>query len=485
MSISIRNITIGKKLLVGFMSIALLVAVTGYIGVRETRQIQRSFEEAASSSVPAIQALEEIKRAENEIALRIGEFPAGTETADEKSALIGKVETLVRWSERYDRAVIAGEADARLVFSQNVKTAEEDVILNAFKLLGLKERGISGDVLDASVEDLEKAQARLKRIIDEAIRDELAHIEENDAHVSTASDETVRNIFLASALTFAFAASMGLVFARSIGAPVRRLKKSVERFGIRYAGGSTEVPVGTGDEIRQLSQSFNWMKERLEETTVHRDRLERQLIEREVMLSEIHHRVKNNLEIVSSLLDLQAADLVDQRALPLFRRSQDRIRSMALIHEQLYQSEDLAKLDFGEYLRNLVANLQNAYGTGPDSVDVKFDVEHIFMGIDSAIPCGLIINELVSNALEHAFPAGRHGEISISLRLDKDSRYQLAVCDNGVRLPDGLDFRNTKSLGLKLVNALTAQLKGNIEVDQSSGTAFRITFEANKPEVTT
>ena len=126
-----------------------------------------------------------------------------------------------------------------------------------------------------------------------------------------------------------------------------------------------------------------------------------------------------------------------------------------------------------------MADLYTVYGVNPDAIELKIDVDHIFLGIDSAIPSGLIINELVSNSLKHAFPADRHGEISIAFRLDGDSQYRLTVGDNGVGIPGGLDFRNTKSLGLRLVNALTAQLEGTIEVGPGGGTTFKITFGAN------
>lgn len=483
---SLKNMTVGNKLLLGFMSIALLVAVMGYFQVLGTRQISSSFDAAANSSMPAVRALLEIKNTANEIAAEITEFQLigdelpeeDTETGDQKDSLIGRVNTINRWAERYERALTAGEGDVRLTFTQKLGEAKDSVVLNANALFRLKERGISGPELDVKVKELADAQGRLKEVIREAIIDERAHIRENNDSVSSAAKATLIVNILVSVLTLAFAASLGLVFARSIGAPIRRLKESVERFGISQAGGLAQVPVGSGDEIRQLKRSFEWMTERLEKTTVHRDTLEVALKEKEVLLSEIHHRVKNNMEIVSSLLELQSADLVDERALQLLRSSQNRIRSMALIHETLYQSEDLARVDFGDYLRTLVADLYNLYGVSPDAIEVKIDVDHILLGIDSAIPTGLIINELVSNSLKHAFPAGRRGEINIAFRLDDDSQYRLTVGDNGIGFPKSLDFRNTKSLGLKLVNALTAQLKGRIEVDRSGGTAFKITFEA-------
>ena len=476
---SLKNMTVGKKLLIGFLSIALLVAVMGYFGVRGTRQISISFDDAANSSVPAIRALIEIKSTAKEIAAHIARFPEGTETKDQKNRLIAKVGTIGRWAERYERAMTAGEGDVRLTFAQKLREANDSVVLNVWALLGLKERGITGTALyDKKAGELTGAQDRLENVIGEAIADERAHITQNNDNVSSAADVMLKVNILVSVLTFAFAASVGLVFARSIGAPIRRLKDSVERFGIGQAVELAPFPVGSGDEIRQLEGSFKHMTERLERTTVHRDTLAAALEEKDVLLSEIHHRVKNNLEIVSSLLDLQAADFVDEPALRVLRSSQNRIRSMALIHEKLYQSEALARIDFGDYIRTLVADLYNLYGVSPDDIELKIDVDQILLGIDSSIPSGLIINELVSNSLKHAFPADRHGEISIAFRPDDDSQYMLTVGDNGVGFPEGLDFRNTKSLGLRLVNALTAQLKGTIEMDRSGGTAFKITFEA-------
>ena len=248
MPLLLKNMTVGKKLLLGFMSIALLVAIMGYFGVNGTRQISKSFDDAADSSVPAIQALGEIKLTASDIAVRIAEYPligdelSGTDIAgieDQKDALIGKVGTIVRWAERYERAVTAGEGDVRSTFVQEVKDAEEDVILNVFKLLGLKERGISGTELDGK---LTQAQGLLEDVIGDAIRNELAHISENNDSVASAADGTFRFNVWVSLLTFAFAAGVGLVFARSIGAPIRRLKESVERFGIGQAGGSAKVP---------------------------------------------------------------------------------------------------------------------------------------------------------------------------------------------------------------------------------------------------
>jgi len=206
------------------------------------------------------------------------------------------------------------------------------------------------------------------------------------------------------------------------------------------------------------------------------EQIKASLKEKEVLLKEIHHRVKNNLQAISSLLYLQSKNIVDERTLEMFQDGRNRVRSMALVHERLYQSGDLARVDFAEYTQSLANSLFRSYGVNSNIIKLKINVDGVFLGIDTAIPCGLIINELVSNSLKHAFPNGREGEIRIELCSDNDGQFTLMVSDNGVGFPENLDFRNTKSLGLQLVNTLVAQLEGTVELDRSGETAFRITF---------
>ncbi|MCL5035898.1 MAG: PAS domain S-box protein [Chloroflexi bacterium] len=199
------------------------------------------------------------------------------------------------------------------------------------------------------------------------------------------------------------------------------------------------------------------------------------LKEKEVLLKEIHHRVKNNMQIISSLLNLQSTLVKDVKTLELFRESRDRIRSMALIHESLYKSKDLGKIDFGEYIRALIRNLFRSHGTDPADIVSEVNAENIFLGIDTAIPCGLIINELVSNSLKYAFPGNRKGRISIVLNNDKE-KFILAIKDDGVGMPANIDYKKTDTLGLQLVKTLAEQLDGNIELIRERGTEFKIEF---------
>lgn len=200
------------------------------------------------------------------------------------------------------------------------------------------------------------------------------------------------------------------------------------------------------------------------------------LKEKEVMLREIHHRVKNNMQIISSLLRLQSRQITNEKILDMFNVGQNRIRSMALIHESLYKSNDLARINFSDYIKRLTTHLFSIYRTERDSVNLRLDVKDVFLDINRAIPCGLVINELVSNSLKHAFPDGNKGEIVVEMDENKRGQYTLIVSDSGIGFPEGLDFQNTETLGMQLVTDLVRQLDGRIKLSRLKGTAFKIAF---------
>lgn len=202
------------------------------------------------------------------------------------------------------------------------------------------------------------------------------------------------------------------------------------------------------------------------------------LQEKEILLREIHHRVKNNLQFVSSLLSLQASVLPDEQTRAAFEDSQRRLRGMALVHEQLYRSANLGQIHIKSYLQDLVAQVRDSMTVAARPVAISLELEDIVLPVDIAIPCGLIINELVSNTLKYAFEPelGRSGQLRLSLRLEPDNMLVLVVSDNGVGLPLTVDYNRTTTLGLQLVNMLTRQLKGRLELDRSEGTTFMLTF---------
>jgi len=211
------------------------------------------------------------------------------------------------------------------------------------------------------------------------------------------------------------------------------------------------------------------------------DQIKESLKEKEILLREIHHRVKNNMQIISSLLRLQSGYIKEEKYLEMFKDSQNRIISMSLIHEKLYQSKDFAKIDFDEYIKDMVTGLYQFYGTNTDKIALNINAKDVSLGVDTAIPCGLIINELVTNSLKHAFPDDRKGKITISLCKTKEEEFELAVGDNGIGIPKDIDFRNTQSLGLYLVTLLAEnQLQGEINLERSNGSEFKIKFKGEK-----
>jgi two-component sensor histidine kinase len=232
-------------------------------------------------------------------------------------------------------------------------------------------------------------------------------------------------------------------------------------------------------------------KELTDEVAVRRqaeERLKASLREKEVLMREIHHRVKNNLQIVSSLLDLQSRYIKDPETLSIFKNSQMRLRSMALIHEKLYQADDLANIDFTKYVSTLVEYLRRSYEGVGSGVSIEMDIEGadrkmdgIRLSIDAAVPCGLIINEIVTNSMKHAFPSGPSGPagtIRISLKTRPGGLHVLEIGDDGVGLPGHYDISKASSLGVRLIKALaTEQLDGKIDIDTTNGLKYRIEFK--------
>jgi PAS domain S-box-containing protein len=263
-----------------------------------------------------------------------------------------------------------------------------------------------------------------------------------------------------------------------------RLEQTVEATARALATG---VPQSLEFDV-ELDGRQRWFEERIvasgenEAIALVRDvtaaRRAEQAERQEVLLREIHHRVKNNLQVISSLLALQAGTAVDPQARSLLKESQDRVRSMALIHEKLYQSGAERGVSFAEYARDLAAHLRHSYAGDSHQVELDVDVEDLSLDMDTSVPCGLIINELVSNALKHAFPGGRAGRVRLGLCRGADGIVVLSVSDNGVGLPAGVDVRAPRTLGLRIVNILAAQIKAVLESSAGEGTTITLSFPA-------
>jgi PAS domain S-box-containing protein len=200
------------------------------------------------------------------------------------------------------------------------------------------------------------------------------------------------------------------------------------------------------------------------------------LKERDVLLQEVRHRVKNNLQVISSLINLQIRKLVDRASRSGLEECRARVEAIALIHEKLYKSSDYARVPFSDYAKSLAGNIFHATGVSPANITLGVDVESISLPVDKAIPCGLILNELITNALKHAFPDGRNGSVRVELSKTSGGEVQLAVSDDGIGLTCDIDPRTSSTLGMQLVSTLVQQLDGELDVIRRDGMAFRITF---------
>jgi PAS domain S-box-containing protein len=209
------------------------------------------------------------------------------------------------------------------------------------------------------------------------------------------------------------------------------------------------------------------------------NKIKASLKDKEVLLKEVHHRVKNNMQIISSLLNLQIDYLNNEDAIDVLKESQNRVKSMAMIHEKLYLSEDLTQINFADYIQNLVSNLFYLYNIKESQIKPIIKIEDVNLNIETAIPCGLIINELISNCLKYAFPNQMKGEIIINLKSIED-KFELVISDNGIGLPENININKIKTLGLLLVNSLTEQIDGKISIYKKDGTQFKITFKELK-----
>jgi PAS domain S-box-containing protein len=340
--------------------------------------------------------------------------------------------------------------------------------------------------LQRAEQALRKSEARMRRLMEAT----------PDAMVIADRDGRIALVNVQAEWLF------GYPRAELLGQPVEilvpeRYREEHTHHRARYVNAPSVRPMGAGFELYgrrkdasefpvEISLSPLETEEGLLVTSTIRDiterkqaeRLSASLQEKDVLLKELHHRVKNNLQVISSLLAMQSRHVRDPRALELFKESENRVRSMAAIHEALYRSPNLPHLDSESFIREITNNLLRSYAVKPDAIQLRIEVARLALGIDLAVPCGLIVNELVSNAVKHGFPGGRAGEVRVRFHLDDRRHYVLTVSDNGVGLPSHVDWRRGASMGWQIVHALTEQLGGALRVQGSPGTAFTVTFPA-------
>jgi PAS domain S-box-containing protein len=363
---------------------------------------------------------------ENRVEARTSELQKTNELLRQQISERQRVEQALRISEeRYARAIYAGKVG---IWEWNIETNDIFVDRNLRVMLGYNEDEIFNDFQDwlkcIHPDDINAVKGELNAYIEGLIpKYEIEHrmLDKNGNYVW----------FLAR----------GTIIRDELGKPCF------------IAGSNTNIAVRKHTE----------------------NRLKASLKEKDLLLKEIHHRVKNNLQVISSLLRLQSGYIKDRQALEIFRDSQNRVRAMAMIHENLYQSNDLGRINFSDYIRNLINNLIRCYGLDQDK-NIKLNVDKVSLRIDTAIPCGLIINELVSNAIKHAFVETATGDIYIDFIDLGQGKYSLSVSDNGIGVPDDIEIKRSQSLGLQLVWNLVEQLEGTIAFNTKLGTLFTITF---------
>jgi len=276
------------------------------------------------------------------------------------------------------------------------------------------------------------------------------------------------------------------------------LSKPVSRDAMRKVVGNAARLKALGDEKKRLEEENRKYREHLEELVEERtsklslaneqlkdevrerkhaeELIKTQLKEKEVLLREVHHRVKNNMQVIQSLFGLQMRQISDERVDKVFSEAQNRIRSMSLVHEMLYKSKDLARIDLNEYLNSLVRGLFQSFRVNSRKIRMEIDCKDLYLDVNTAIPCGLIVNEIVTNSIKHAFPEDRNGRIIINFHPVKGN-FELLIGDDGIGIPRDMDFRTSQSLGLHLVKILVeGQLGGEVEMHRENGTEFRIRF---------
>jgi PAS domain S-box-containing protein len=262
------------------------------------------------------------------------------------------------------------------------------------------------------------------------------------------------------------------LLASQTGRKVIHLRIITKDGALRYCTWYCSV-VGAGDE--EADQTILALIEDDTRRTKAENRLRWSLREKEVLLKEVHHRVKNNLQLMSSILDLQAQCVTDEERTDVLQNTQNRIRSMALIHEKLFKTEDVAHVNFEDYVRTLVRHLERSLNLR-ERVAIELDVEPVHLDVDQAVLGGLIVNELVSNTFQHAFPDQTGGTVRIQLKTSSGGCYRLTVSDDGVGLPEEIDAEQAGTLGLELVHLLTQQLAGSLYIVRGQGTTFTIDF---------
>ena len=274
----------------------------------------------------------------------------------------------------------------------------------------------------------------------------------------------------------------GLRSSYALEPQTRAMGHGRDLYGLHKNGSEIPVEIGLnpiriGERIFVLATIVD-----ITERKQHEESLKSALLAKEILLAEIHHRVKNNLQIIDSLIGMQMDQVVGEQARTALMDSQNRVKTISLIHQILYQSQDFAQIDAGDFVASLTHNLVQSYGVDRTRITLQLDVDQLFLTMNRSLPLGLIVNELVSNALKHAFPDRRAGMLTVALKVIDDSRAVLTVTDTGIGLPPSGDTGERETLGLRLMEALASQLEARLEVTARNPTRFELSFDLQQAE---
>src|SRR5659263_70088 len=473
------------KLTLGFLLISLLVVLQAYIGYNGANSIQQRYNEISDETLPVLENLHTIRieglniiDATNEI---LQTSPDNNNSIDQEMKKIAEYSQISERSfEIYKNKVIIYFPDEKK-YIESIGADMQDIMRLSSELIYLKKQGDETQIKEIRLEFAKSKQEFITEI-DIALEKEKEELKERTELTENDMEKLKTNSLIFGFFSIFIASTLSFFLSNRISNPIIKLKNTSYEIG--KGNLDTKIEINTKDEIEELGNTFNQMsknlKEALTEQKISNEKISRSLEEKEVLLREIHHRIKNNMQIVSSLLRLQSQNIEDKRYKDVFIDSQNRILSMALIHEKLYQSEDLAHINFKEYIEEIVSNIFSSYSLN-SNIKIDINVENIPINIDNAVPCGLIINELVTNSLKYAFPEGGQGKIQISVKSKENNMIQLSISDDGIGIPKDLDIRNAKTLGLALITALSEnQLDGELIINREKGTEFQINFRGTK-----
>ena len=351
---------------------------------------------------------------------------------------------------------------------------------------GMAESGAKAEMANALLLE-ERITGRIRLDCNRILSDAFDFSERAMDRLEALRHQSDITLIISALVLFVLIAAASWVMIRKITGPLKTVVEGANRIekgdlDHRIMLGRGPGKSGSGNEMVELALSFNAMTENLVRTIRDLSEMDHQqrasLAEKEVLLQEIHHRVKNNMQVISSLLQLQGDRIEDPEARKVFNEARDRVKAMALIHESLYQSADMARIALGDYLDRLAGYLFRAHGSTAQRVRLKLNADTTFISLDQAVPCALVMSELISNALKHAFRAGRQGDLNIQVTNSGDGNIRVRVADNGAGLPEGFDLNRTEGLGLQLVRDIVEdQLDGSLDITSDGGAIFTVTFK--------